>query len=414
MRKACLAVAATTVLVVALATAPADAAVAVMTLSSASGPSGGGNTIIGKVTATAANPSPFVAGGTPTVQFQYTTCAAKARTVTQIAASGDKLSAGVLTVNPDDVKRVSGTQIAFEVPSSSYPEVVAANPSTINTGGLVLAGTQTSAKWFICVYDSESTTTSTLITQAPYTLGIRPKITAIIPSSGSVLGGQVITVTGAGFSTASNATTASIGGVALTGIKVASNGNSFVATTGSRAAGTGLTLSVNTPGGPVASTDPDNNGLPQDEDDTTADAPITFTYSNGIQVTPNTAAIGTKVDLLIKGVGFTQLTFDKSDTATATSTTAHIFLVKDGYNAASNRGVQECTKVLVAKDTDLVCTLDLSGNRLDPTTSAAVPDSPVLEGTYTITLVANGSTSAGDAAAPSVVNSGATFTVAPY
>jgi hypothetical protein len=348
------------------------------------------------------------------VQFQYASCNARARDVAQIAATGDKTTAGVLTVNPDDVKRVSGTQIAFEVPSSSFPAEIDGNTSTINTGGLVLAGTQTSAKWNICVYDSASTTASTLLAQAVYTLGVRPKITAIIPGSGSVLGGQAITVTGAGFSAASNATTANIGGAALTGIKVASNGNSFIATTGSRAAGTGLTLTVNTPGGPVTSTDPDNNGLPQDDDDTTADAPIAFTYSNGIQVTPDTAALGSKVDLLIKGVGFQQLTFDRSDGASPTSTTAHIFLVKDAYNAASNRGVQECAKVLVAKDTDLVCTLDLAANRLDPSTSVPVTDTPVPEGTYTITVVANGSTSAGDAASPTVVSSGATFTVAPY
>ncbi|AEV87588.1 Hepatocyte growth factor receptor [Actinoplanes sp. SE50] len=415
-RRALLAGTVTTGLAVAGGPAPAYAGSTAlpMTLSSATGPSGGGNTIIGTVTPTAANPNPFVAGSMPTVQFQYNTCTANARAVAAITGTGTAATGGVLTVNPDNVKRNGTTRIAFEVPSASYPAKVDDKDSTINTGGLVLTGTQTSAKWNICVYDSDSLSTSTLLAQAAYTIGVRPKITAIIPPSGAALGGQSITVTGAGFSATSNATTASIGGVPLTNIKVAANGNSFTATTGQRAAATGLTLIVNTPGGQVLSSDPDNNGLPQDADDKTPDAPITFTYSNGIQISPNTAPAGTKVDLLIKGVGFQQMTFDKSADATPTSVTAHVFLVKDAYVAASNRGVQECKKVLVASNTDLVCTLDLGADRLSPTDSSAVSGKTVDEGSYTVTVVANGATDAGDAAAPTVVSSGATFTVAPY
>ncbi|MFI1994350.1 IPT/TIG domain-containing protein [Actinoplanes sp. NPDC020271] len=412
--RACLSSAAVTALIVGVAAAPAQAAALPMTLSSATGPSGGGNTLIGTVAASAANPIPFAAGSTPTVQFQYNACSAKARAVTQIAATTTTTTAGVLTVDPDNVKRMLGTQIAFEVPSKSYPAQVNGSTSTINTGGLVLAGTQTSAKWNICVYDTPSTESSSLLAQASYTVGIRPRITAIIPSSGAVLGGQTITVTGAGFSTASNATTASIGGAALTGIKVAANGNSFVAVTGARAAGTGLALTVNTPGGPVSSTDPDNNGLPEDGDDDTADTPITFTYSNGIQVSPQTAPTGTKVDLLIKGVGFQQLIFDRSAQATPTSASAHIFLVKDAYVAASNRGVQECKGVLVASNTAMVCTLDLVADRLDPATSSVATGNKVAEGTYSIVVVANGAADAADAAAPTIISSGSTFTVAPY
>jgi hypothetical protein len=414
--RACLSSAAATALILGVAAAPADAATAAlaMSLSSTTGPSGGGNTLIGTVIASTANPIPFAAGSIPAVQFQYNACSAKARAVTQIAATTTATTAGVLTVNPENVKRMLGTKIAFEVPSKSYPAEINGSTSTINTGGLVLAGTQTSAKWNICVYDSSSTETSMLLAQAPYTVGIRPKITGIIPSSGSVLGGQTITVTGAGFSTANNATTATIGGASLTGIKVAANGNSFVATTGSRAAGTGLPLTVNTPGGPVSSTDPDNNGAPQDDDDDTADAPISFTYSNGVQVSPSTAPTGAKVDLLIKGIGFQQLIFDRSADATPTSTSAHIFLVKDAYVAASNRGVQECKGVLVASNTDMVCTLDLTADRLEPATSAVSTGNKVVEGTYSVVVVANGATDAADAAAPTIISSGSTFTVAPY
>ncbi|NMO51229.1 hypothetical protein HH310_08520 [Actinoplanes sp. TBRC 11911] len=334
-----------------------------------------------------------------------------AKNVTQIAATGPATTAGVLTVNPEDVKRISGTKIAFRIPSSSYPATVDDEPSTVNDSGLVLAGTQTTAKWNICVYDGPSTTAGTLLATAAYTLSLRPKITAIIPASSPASGGQSITVTGAGFSATANATTASIGGAGLTNIKVAANGNSFTATTSARAAGSNLALSVNTPGGPVTSLDPDNNGQPPDEVAETLDAPIYFSYSNGITVMPATAPSGTIVDVDVKGVGFAALTFKAS--AAATDATAHIFLVGDAYVAASNRGVQECKKVLVVSNTELICTLDLLGDRLNPADSTSTAG-PVPEGTYTITVVANGALDAGDAAGPTIVSSGSTFTVGPY
>ena len=185
-----------------------------------------------------------------------------------------------------------------------------------------MAGTQTTAKWNICVYDSDSTTTSTLLATAGYTPAVRPRISAIIPASSPASGGQSITVAGAGFSAASNATTATIGGAALTNIKVAPNGRSF--------------------------TDP----------------------------------------------------------------SAHVFLVKDAYVAATNRGVQECRKVLVVNNTELICTLDLLGDRLTP--EGGTTSGPVAEGTYTVTVVANGATDAGDAANPTIVSSGSTFTVSQF
>lgn len=397
-------------IVLAGAVASASAATLAMTLSSTTGPSGGGNTITATVAATAAAPSPFPAGTTPAVQFQYvgtgaSSCSATAQVVTQIAGSGTAMTAGVQTVDPDMVKRISTTKLAIQVPSSAYPALDGdGNPSTVNPGGLVLVDPQKAAKWNICVYDSASTTSSTLLATASYTLVVRPSITSIIPASSPAGGGQSITVNGVGFgSVGSQATTGSIGGVALTNVVVASTGNSLTAITGARAAGTGLILTVNTPGGSVGSDNPDN-------DSTTNDDPILFTYSNGITITPNTAVAGAKVSVDINGAGFSRLTFNSG---TPTDNQAHIFLVKDAYAADSNRGVAECTDVLSISDTELVCTLDLSF-QLSPTDSTTVPDTPVGDGAYVLTVVADGATDAGADANPTIFSSGAVFAVAPY
>ncbi|MGX6607161.1 IPT/TIG domain-containing protein [Micromonosporaceae bacterium Da 78-11] len=418
--RAGLATCAAAALVVGVATGPAWAVAPAMTLSSASGPSGGGNPITATVLATAANPTPFPQGNTPTVQFQYigtgaSACSVTAKAVTAIAATGASTTAGAVTVNPETVKWISSTKIGFEVPSASYPAQVEGATSTVNASGVVLAGTQTTAKWSVCVYDSESTTTSTLLATATYTLAVRPQIAKILPASSPSSGGQTITVTGVGFSTATNSTTAAVGGVALTNIKVSANGKSFTGVTAARPAGVNLSLVVSTPGGAVNSTDPDNNGLPEDDSPETTDAPITFAYSNGVVVTPNTAPAGAKVNLDVKGVGFQQLTFNKTDSAAATNATAHIFLVKDAYVPSSNRGVQECKKVLVISNVELMCTLDLTADRLDPATSDTVADTKVSEGAYMVTVVANGSTSAtAEEASATIVSSGAAFIVSPY
>ncbi len=407
------AIAVTTVALAAWAPTPGYALAPTMTLSATSGPSGGGNPIT--ATATSASALLFPVGTRPTVQFQYsnfspTTCSAQAQAVTQIDGTATTLTAGVVTADPSTVRRLSTTKVAFNVPAASYPATVAGSPSTINTGGLALLYGQNSSKWNICVYDSDSTTTSNLLANATYTLALRPMITSILPTSSPSFGGQSISVSGVGFGPT---TTASIDGAPLTDLVVSANGDSFTATTSAHASGTGYPVTVKTIGGIVISTDPDNNGLPQDGDPATPDAPILFGFDNSILVAPSTASIGTAVNLDVHGTGLDALNFDS--TAAPTATSAHIFLVRDAYDPSANRGVQECTDVLLVSGTELVCTLDLSADRLDLTTSAPVVGSPITNGTYTVTIVANGSTSAtADEFAASTVASGATFTVAPH
>jgi hypothetical protein len=403
--RSCLAYAAASALVVAFTAAPASAAAVPMTLSSAGGPSGGGNTLIGTVAPTTSGTPVFAAGVTPTVQFQYSgtgssACGNMAKAVTQIAANGTVSTAGVLTVDPAHVKRISGSKVAFKVPSQGYPN------NSVNATGLVLAGSQTTARWNACVYDSDSTTSSSLLATAGYTLVLRPTITSIVPSSSPAGGGQQITVNGTGFAGMGSASlTAAIGNTSLTNIKVATNGNSFTATTGPRAAGAGLALTVTTPGGTVSSLNPDN-------DNATNDSPIPFTYTNGITITPTSAAVGTTVTVDVMGAGFSQLSFDPA--GGATSANAHVFLVSGAYDSSTNRGVAECRDVAVISDVELVCTLDLAADRLNPATSVAVPSTPVPEAAYTLTVVESGAVGVGPTANPTIVSSGSTFTVGPY
>jgi hypothetical protein len=402
--RAALAVAAATGLVVAGTAAPALAAAA-MTLSNPTGPSGGGNTIIGTVPA-----GTFPAGTSPVVQFQFgsstsTACNTTAKAVAQIAANGATTTAGVLTVDPATVRPISTTKIAFQVPSAVYPPTnTDGTASTINTTGLVLAGTQTSAKWNVCVYDSDSTTGSNLLATGSYTLAAKPTITSIVPAASPAGGGQTITINGTGFSTLGPTITGSIDGVALTNVKPSTTGTSLTATTGVHAPGTGLAVTVVAPGGTVSSLDPDNNPG-------TNDTPIPFTYSNAITITPDTAPAGTLVNLDITGAGFSSLRFGSGGPTTGQ---AHVFLVKDVYASSGNRGVAECTNAVAVSDTELACTLDLSSpDSLDPSDSSARPGVPVAQGAYIVTVVADGSLGS-SAPNASIVSSGATFTVGPF
>jgi IPT/TIG domain-containing protein len=423
-----LATGAAAVLLAGAAAAPAQAAgtpVLAMVLSGVSGPSGGGNQLTGTVQASTNNPTPFAAGTVPIVQFQFVgagaaSCSTAPKSVQQIAAgtttaTATTTTAGVLTVNPSDVTRLSGVKIGFVVPSAAYPAQVDGSTSTVNPDGLVLLAGQTTSKWNVCVYDSNPSTTTSLLANSAYALAIRPKITAILPLSSPAAGGQLITVNGVGFSVLTNGTTVTVGGVALKDVRVAGSGNSLTGTTQTRAAEKDLALVVSTTGGVVTSIDPDNNGLPPDDSDTTFDTPLLFTYRNGISVAPDNAPAGAKVSLDIKGVAFDALTFSNSPTAVPTDATAHVFLVKDAYDPATNRGVQECKNVRLVSSTELLCALDLSADRLNPADSTTVPGTPVTEATYTVTVVANGAPSAdAQTANASIVSAGSTFTVSPF
>jgi hypothetical protein len=413
VRRGALACAGAAVLMLSGTVVPAWADSSEMTLSSVSGPSGV------QVTATITDPSKaiFAAGRPPVVQFQYagmgTACAATMADIAQIDVSGTTTTAGVLTAEPDTVKRFSNTKIAFRVPFRAYPAYDGNGfVSTVNPNGLTLGEAQPWSRWHVCAY-SDDTATGTLLTEATYTLVPRPVITAIQPASSPAMGGMAVTVTGAGFTEAAARISGSIGGRALTDITVAADGKSFTAKTGPRVAEEGLALVVDTAGGRISSLDPDGNGLAEDNDPGTADTPIPFRYSNGISVTPNHAAVGTQVNLDVLGAGFADLDF--SNGGGPSDGNAHVFLVDDSYDSSSNRGVAECGDVAVVSDNELICTLDLSAGQLNPQDSSVLVNVPIVEGTYTLTVVATGVLGADAATAkPTIVSSGSTFTVGPY
>lgn len=401
--RAGIATGAATAAVIAVGATPAFAAPVPMILSSTAGPSGGGNAITGTVNVAANATGPFAEGTTPVVQFQFSgsgtaaACRTTYQTPAAVAATAGVNNAGY--VDAPAVQRVNTAKIAFSVPT-----------------GLTLQTGQTSAKFNVCAYDSTNTTTSTLLATAAYTIATRPTITGITPASSPALGGQTITINGTGFATTTTGNTVTVGGTSLTGLKVNASGTSITGTTAARGSGTGLAVIVTTPGGSVSSLDPDNNGLPEDADPLTlADNPIPFSYSNGATITPNTAPTDTSVALSINGVGFRGLTFTTTTGGTPSDDNSHVLLVDGAYTPTTNHGVEECLNVLVISDTELVCTLRLNDDVGVTAAGGAANTTDAGEGTYTVTVVTNGDPAVNaDVANPSIVNSGATFTVAPY
>lgn len=145
---------------------------------------------------------------------------------------------------------------------------------------------------------------------------------------------------------------ASIGGTPLTEI-VRTSPTTFTAETPAHLAAANLTLSITTSAG-------------------TFTLKNAFTYTNGISISPNTAPKESSgVDIYIVGAGFTEATFNGG------LSDAHIYLVDGVYDATLDTGnkangpLAECVEVLVIGDTELICEMKLD-IRLDVTGSPAV------------------------------------------
>ncbi|GAA0510644.1 hypothetical protein Ade02nite_46000 [Paractinoplanes deccanensis] len=207
-----------------------------------------------------------------------------------------------------------------------------------------------------CFYNGSTVGQSTLVGSAAYTVMNPHTVASVAPTSGSVLGGTEIVVTGTNFPTTAGSITATLGGVPLLNITPVSP-NAFTATTPQHAAENDATLVVTTVSG----------------NRTLANA---FSFLNDLVVSPNTAPNTTSaIDLTVKGVGFYSVTFG---TAAAN---AHMYLVNGAYNPTdiggttkANGPMSECADVLVISDTELICTLslnrrfDASGAAINPTT----------------------------------------------
>jgi hypothetical protein len=363
-------------LLAALTASPAFAAAGTLSLSATGGPSGGGNTIIATFATNPTAPNPTTFTASTTAQFIVQSSATATPTCPQTyAAPGANLA-----VTGSNLKVLSPTRLGVTVPTGVTHTIVA-NPST---------------KYALCVYGGSTVNTSALVASAVYSVGLKPTLAstaaaAISPGTGPALGGTTITVTGTNFvqnTTASpNNTTATLGGLPLKDINVASGGTSFTATTPAHGAGGPFLLSVTTPGGTASTLG-----------NTTTQANV-FSFTNGAVISPNTAPNSkiTPTDVDVSGVGFSTMSFIATNGATPNSADAHVYLVNGNYNGQGTTGagltgvktnpeIAECTNVLVVSDVELLCSLQLSQSL----TNAA---SPVFATTRAVTIsVTSGNT----------------------
>ncbi|SNY65751.1 beta strand repeat-containing protein [Paractinoplanes atraurantiacus] len=271
-------------------------------------------------------------------------------------------TSGIVEGAAGSVRKLANNRLAATVPSLA---LVNASPTIYQA----------------CFYNGATAGQSTLVGSAAYTVMNPHTVSSVAPTSGSVLGGTDIVVTGTNFPTTAGSITATLGGIPLLNITPVSP-NAFTATTPQHAAENGSTLVVTTVSGSK----------------TLANA---YSFLNDVVVTPNTAPnTTTGIDLTVKGVGFYSVSF-------GAGAAAHMYLVNGTYNPTdisgsgttkANGPVAECGDVLVISDTELICTLALNrrfnaaGTAIDPTTytNATVTAATTVLGNRVITATAGG------------------------
>jgi hypothetical protein len=303
---------------------PSWATVDTATLSSASGPSGGGNTLAISVPANPNNP--FNQGDDMVVFSAGATCP---------DPMGSSLGTN-LTVAAGAVTVISQTKLTVVVPSG-------ADLTHGATGGPVYS---------VCVYDNTGGTAASnplmAKVNAGYTVGTTPTVTTVSPAAASPQGGGQISITGTNLNGATVGVT--IGGSTVSRTNSNTNATSFIGTIPPHAVGGPFPVIVsNSAGGSTSK-------------------PNAFSYTYGITVTPNTSPNSkpsTNIDVM--GTAFTSLTFGTTTGTTPNDTNAHVYLVKGPYDPAKNGLVKingqtvECENVVVISDNELTCTLYLAG-----------------------------------------------------
>ena len=432
LTKAGIAVGGFTSLLLAGTAIPALAAVP-GTLSVTSGPSGGGNTI----TLTATN---AFSTASPVVEFQAVTssstgCSTSYKAVANVTAGTTTpftSTAGAVATpaagTTGGPTRLTTSKIVIPVPSGTTQPAVA------------LVGSQTSSKFYVCVYDGTSTSTSTLLASATYSIAAQPTLTAstgISPTSGPALGGNTITITGTGF--ISGATTVTIGGTAATGVVVNASGTILTATVPSHAPATSQTIAVTTTGGTVTNLAINGPGG-------AAGTLSGYTFNNAVNVAPNTSPNTVNPTLDVTGAGFSALTWatDLDTTgitapANGASTGSRIVLTDNAWSVGNATGfaatgatagvsaggtlfgasrypVAQCGGILPISDGEVICTLDLKDPIGLPVANYLIAAGAVPNGTYQLTVANSDAafallTSANNY---SITASGSTFTVSPF
>jgi hypothetical protein len=329
-----------------------EAAVGKAVITPATGPEGVAGKVItvtgtGFKLGTTVKVSPAASSG---VQFSLATCGLTVGTT----------GAGLLDATARTV--VSATKMVVTVPSLD----LAVAPVT-------------SQKWNVCIYDTAST--PALMSTGTYTSLPAPTITAAnSPASGSVAGGDVITVSGTGLT---KTTKVKFGTQLSTKVTVAADGLSLTAVAPSAAAGA-VAVSVITDGGTNATP-----ATPAWDD---------YTYQNAIVLSPASGdgTAGNVID--ISGVGFSSLL-----------PAASVVFTRAGMTSITD-DLTKCTDVQVVSDTELICTtplLDGSG--------AAAPN-----GAFIVVVTADDAKYMADATAANrpafetVLSSGAAYAAAPF
>jgi hypothetical protein len=368
------------------APSPASAASAPLTLSSLTGASTGTNTITASSTALAA----YLTGVTaPVAYFSMPTCQTVNNTTASTGVTPSTLLIG--NVLAPVINKVSNLKATVQIPVLTIAPAGAAT-----------------TKYNLCIYSS-SGATAPLIGSASYTVAVAPVFAAytfpasdVAPVRGPALGGSLITVTAtSGLPTAAGSISATLGGIALTGITPVGP-TSFTAVTPAHAPGL-VNLNVTTSAG-------------------TQSLIGAYTYANGITISPNTAPNTGPVYVDVAGAGFLNDVFGTA------ATKARVWLVRGQYDpgaTADPTGVYlngpsaECTLPVVISDSELICKIDLLGGFLVPASAASAGTGvlgTVPSDTYTLTVVSNSDANASDVTGylPTELSSGSTFTVAPY
>jgi hypothetical protein len=277
----------------------------------------------------------------------------------------------------------SATASASSVTVTVSPQV--ASQVTVVTGTKLVikpAALSPANAYNVCVYDAGVGTAVTTLATSKFQVFAAPTIAAISASSGPAVGGNTLTVDGTGFSAK---TTATLGGVAMTGLKVV-NSTQFTATVPAHApSATAQDLVVTTEGGPVTSA-------------------TAYTFLDGITVAPQNVVTGQAAVLDIIGAGFSSLTFNPA--GAPGDANAHVWIKKGGQGATWTTGADdgECTTVTVISDGELICTLDTM-NAGGTAGAVAVADA-----SYQVLIVDND----GTPTRLTKVTSGSSLTVAPF
>jgi hypothetical protein len=220
----------------------------------------------------------------------------------------------------------------------------------------------------LCVYALDATT---LLGSGKYTVYPTPTITGpVSPVKGASTGGNTIAVDGTNFTAAS---VVKVGGVAATGVKVASDGKSLTAKVPAGTVGA-TTVTVTTEGGTNATPT-----TPTDDD---------YAYVNAISVSPP-SGVGNLDTITVNGKGFDALNFALA--------TVEVYLIQGPFVLANAGTYEVCGSVQVVSDSELVCQTD-----------AAVAD-----GAYTVQVVTD-NTVVNSAATVSAISASATYTVADF